>query len=87
VRTQVGVWCVITCKRIIGPNFLNKNINSELYLNLIIRDIQRNDKLLEGVTSFITRQAMYYNVIFRQVRVFIVAVEKEYILHILNASL
>ena len=78
---------VVTCKRIIGPNFLNKNINSELYINLIIRDIQRNDKLLDGVTSFITRQAMFYNITFRRYCAFIVAVEKEYILHILNASL
>jgi hypothetical protein len=69
------------------PNYLNKNTNSKLYLNFIIREIQRIDKLLEGVTSFITRQAMYYNVTFRRVRAFIAVVEKEYILHILNASL
>ena len=66
----------VTCKRIIGPNFLNKNINSELYINLIIRDIQRSDKLLEVVTSFITIQVMYYNITFRRVRVFIVVVER-----------
>jgi uncharacterized protein YeeX (DUF496 family) len=72
---------------IIGINLFNKNLNSELYINLIIRDNQKNDKLLEGVNSFITRQAMYYNVKFRRYRAIIVAVKTEYILHILNASL
>jgi len=78
--------CAVSCKRIFGPNFFNKNINSELYINFIIRDIQRIDKLLKVVTTFITRPAMYCNGTFRRVRAFIVAMEKELILHNLNAS-
>jgi len=54
---------------------------------LVIKDIQRIDKLLERITSFITRQAMYYNVTFTRVRAFIVAVENEHTLYILNANL
>jgi hypothetical protein len=70
---QVDAWCIVTCKKIIEPKLFNKNLNSELYINLIIRDIQRIDKLLERVALFITRYAMYYNVTFRRVRAFIIA--------------
>jgi len=54
---------------------------------LIIRDIQKIEKLLQEVTPFVTRQAVSCNITLKLVRVYIVAVEKEYILHVLNASL
>jgi hypothetical protein len=86
-KIKDGVWRAVTRERIIGPNIFNKNINFELYLKLIIGDIQRIDKLLEGITSLITRQAMHYTAAFGRYRAIIVAIEKEYIVHILNGSL
>ena len=43
------------------------------------------EKLLEEVSTFISRQAVSCNVTLKLVRECIVAVEKEYILHVLNA--
>ena len=61
-------------------------MNSKIYLNLLIRDIQRIEKLLEVLSPFVTRQAVSYNVTLKLVRANIIAEEKEYILHVLNAS-
>jgi len=71
----------------IGTNIFNKNINSEIFLKLVVRYNQRNDKLLDEVTSLKIIQAMYCNVTFKRIRAIIVAVEKEYILPIFNMSL
>jgi hypothetical protein len=34
---KVGAWCAVTSKRIIGPVFYNETINSQRYVNLILR--------------------------------------------------
>jgi hypothetical protein len=37
-KIKVGVWCPVACKRMIGSNIFNKNINSQRYVKLFIRE-------------------------------------------------
>ena len=69
-----------------GPNFFNKKKFGTL-LKFDYYKHPKNDKLLKIVTIFITEYAVFYNVTFRRVRAFIIAVGKECNLLIVNARL
>jgi hypothetical protein len=34
---EVGVWCAVSAKRIVGPVFFNETINCERYVQIILR--------------------------------------------------
>ncbi|KZC11305.1 hypothetical protein WN55_02655 [Dufourea novaeangliae] len=53
---SVNVWCGITDDEIIGPHFINGNLNGNIYANFIKDTL---GYLLEELPSF-TRQTMWY---------------------------